>query len=299
MTKLPPWQDPEVRRLSIGSSDIGCILGVSTFKSPTILYLEKRGELEPAGESEYQRWGQILEEPIAREYTHRTGTKLKRRNKTQRHKLYEWMTSHIDREAIGRRLIVEVKAHGIWGAKEFGDEGSDQVPHSHMAQVNWQMGICDIPQTDFAVLIGGQKFCQYHVDYDKELFAMMLAHAEEFWARVQEGRPPEPESEADCKALWPSATRSVVVATAPDHTNAELYHRYKRQLADCKFELQGTMEDYEVLEDEDGNVLATYKNTSSTRFDSKTFKAENPELHKKYLKTTTSRRLLIKERKDT
>ena len=76
------------------------------------------------------------------------------------------------------------------------------------------------------------------------------------------------------------------------------YHTAKAALKDVKFQLQAKLEDYEELQDPDGNVLATYKNTSSQRFDSKTFKAENPELHKKYLKTTIGRRLLIKERKD-
>lgn len=302
-TKLPPYADPMERMKSIGSSDIGVILGVSKYLSPVQLWMQKRGELEPQGESEVMRWGKILEEPIAREYTNRTGTKLKRRNKTQHHKLYDYFTSHIDREAIGRRLIVEVKAHGIWGAKEFGDEGSSEVPASHEAQVTWQMGITGIEHTDFAVLIGGQKFCQYHVDFDPELFAMMLERAQEFWARVQEGRPPEPESEADCKALWSKAKGVSVQATLGIQIIARAHREATRDAnADedaRKFEVLKAMGECDTLLDDKGNILATNKNTPGAYLDQKGLKADHPELHAKYMRKTNSRKLLIKERKDT
>ena len=298
MANLPPWKDPAIRRLSIGSSDVGVLLGENPFKSAVVLYLEKRGEIPPQPESEQMWWGTDLEANVCARYQEITGNKVARVNKTQRLERYPFVTSHIDRRLIGQSKILEAKCVGLYSGKGFGDAGSDDLPFYIIAQVQWQMGVNSMDAADVAALFGAQWTMRiFPVIRDRELFAKMLDAAVAFWARVQEGRPPEPESEMDCKALWPSAKRSVVVVNGTIGHKCQAYHYHKTLMQEAKLAVQKAAGDHEILEWKE-EILATYKNTSSTRFDGKTFKADHPELHKKYLKTTTGRRLLIKERKD-
>jgi predicted phage-related endonuclease len=52
------------RRLGIGGSDVAALLGISPWHSQMSLWMEKRGELENAEQTDNQRWGLALEEPI-------------------------------------------------------------------------------------------------------------------------------------------------------------------------------------------------------------------------------------------
>ena len=57
------------RMKGIGGSDAAAAIGVSRWKSPLQLYLEKSGEIEQpeAGEAAY--WGNVLEAVVADEFT--------------------------------------------------------------------------------------------------------------------------------------------------------------------------------------------------------------------------------------
>lgn len=299
MTNLAPYADPEVRRQSIGSSDIGVILGVNPFKSIVQLYLEKRGELIPQDESEPMYWGIDLEANVCKRYQHITGNKVARVNKTQRLKGYDYLTSHIDRRVVGQSKILEAKCVGIWSGKGFGDAGTDDLPEHILAQVQWQMGVNDMDAADVAALFGAQWAMRiFPVERDKELFATMLEAAIEFWSRVQEGRPPEPESEADCKALWPAAKRSVVVVGDSLGLARDRYKKSAKDHKSAKLELQLAIGDYEEMHDEIGARIATYKNQPDTRLDQAAFKKAEPEMFKRFTRTKQIRKLLIKERKD-
>lgn len=304
MTKpLPPYANPELRRKSIGSSDIGIILGVSQFMSPVQLYLQKRGELPPVQETEAMAWGTLLEHDVCARYQHITGNKVARVNKTQRLKGYDWATSHIDRRVVGQSKILEAKCVGQYSGKGFGDAGTDDLPEHILAQVQWQMGVNEMDLCDVAALFGAQWAMRiFPVERDKELFATMLERAIEFWARVQEGRPPEPESEADCKALWSKSRSTTIVASARVAIIARAHREATRETnaeEDArKFQVLRAMGDADTLADMDGNILATNKNTPGAYLDQKGLKADHPELHAKYMRKTNSRKLLIKETKD-
>lgn len=68
------------RQRGIGGSDDAAIAGVSRWKSPVAVWLDKTGQVEPeeAGEAAY--WGTMLEDIVAREFAARTGFKVRRCN---------------------------------------------------------------------------------------------------------------------------------------------------------------------------------------------------------------------------
>ena len=51
------------RRKHITGTDVAAILGLSRFKTPLRVWLEKKGEIEP-DENEAMRWGKRLERVI-------------------------------------------------------------------------------------------------------------------------------------------------------------------------------------------------------------------------------------------
>ncbi len=71
MTLTP--QQHQARARGLGGSDIAAVLGLSRYRTPYEVWLEKTGQaVQESGESEPAYWGQVLEDVTAREYSKRT-----------------------------------------------------------------------------------------------------------------------------------------------------------------------------------------------------------------------------------
>lgn len=64
----------EQRRAGIGGSDVAALLGLSKWKSPYQLFLEKTGNAPPQEDNEAMYWGRMLEPVIRDAYEEKTGT---------------------------------------------------------------------------------------------------------------------------------------------------------------------------------------------------------------------------------
>jgi putative phage-type endonuclease len=189
-----PATDPEVRRTGLGGSDAAKALGVSPFGGRMDLYLEKQGQSAPLLETEAMRWGNILEDPIAREYARRSGRRVRRAADTLRHPVYPFLYAHIDRwsEKKGTpRRGLECKTAGVFTAQDFGEPGTDQVPDYYHVQCDHYMAVTGASSWDLAVLIGGQRFAVYTIARDEELIEELVRQEVEFWNNhVVPGIPP-------------------------------------------------------------------------------------------------------------
>lgn len=214
------------RRSGIGGSDIAAALGLSPYKTPYALWLEKTGRdtiAEPDDEArERMHWGTVLEDVVAREYMARTGARVQRINATLRHPAHAWALANIDRavtepgrraswsdgqaRVIGAGGILECKtahAMALRGA-EWGEPGTDQVPQSYYLQALWYMGITRVDRADIACLFGGQRFAIYPLAFDAGLFDDILNQAGEWWQRhVIADTPPPTVTEAETRQRWP------------------------------------------------------------------------------------------------
>ncbi len=85
------------RHLSLGGSDIGAILGLSPFKSPLAVWMEKTGKEVKPVDSLPLRFGSFVEEFVANEYTKATGFALSADDTTRIHPQYRFMSGNIDR----------------------------------------------------------------------------------------------------------------------------------------------------------------------------------------------------------
>ena len=296
----------EARRQGIGGSDAGAIAGLNPWKSPVDVYLEKTGEAPEVEQNEAMYWGTLLEDTIARAYAEKTGHKIQRRTKTLRHPEMPWMLAHLDRVILGDRRgpgVLEIKTAGR--PDGWGEPGTDEIPDYYMAQVAHYMAVTGYAWARLAVLIGGRDFRVYDIPRDDDLIDALIEIERRFWQEHVEPRvPPDPRSLQDLNALWPQDSGRVVQATPEIAEEVSELHRIKSEIADLEqikkrheATIKAYMEDAAVLEDEDGNVLATWKTSQTSRIDTKTLRARYPEIADEITTKSTVRRFLPKKPK--
>jgi putative phage-type endonuclease len=301
------------RRSGIGGSDIAAVLGLSPFRTPMDVYLDKRGELEaaPPKNAEAMYWGSVLEDVVAREYQVRTSRKIQRVTTMLTHPEYPWVLANVDRAVIAPQIagnvrwkngrlttdrILECKTANGFAASEWGEVGSDRIPDHYLLQCQWYLGITRADVADVAVLIGGNDYRLYTVARDDELFSDLLDSAREFWLRVQDGIAPDPMTVADAVRKWPKhiAGKSTIVDVSVAEACRELADiaaerkRLDEREDALKTAVMGAFGDAEEISYM-GRRLATWKSQASTRVDTKRLKQEMPDIAAQFSATTDSR----------
>ncbi len=290
------------RRSGIGGSDAPAVLGLSKWKTPLQLYLEKRGELATQPESEPMRWGSRLEPLVRQEYADRTGEVVRLPDGLLRHPAYPWMLATIDGVTDTGRLV-EIKTART--AEGWGEPGTDAVPQAYLIQVQHYLAVTGLHVADVAVLIGGQEFRLYEVPSDRELQELIIEQEAEFWKAVQQGTPPDPVTYADVVARYGRASRAGTVKASIEVLAAvEALRAVRAQLAEldareeeAKRIILGAMGECDTLVDDEGNILATWKASKpAQRFDAKALQAAHPDLYAKFLRAgEPSRRFILKD----
>lgn len=181
----------EARRKGIGSSDAAAVCGLSPWRTPLHVYLDKLGLL-PDETSEAMEWGLRLEPVISAAYAERVnheGYLTLAEPPMAAHPNRPWMLASVDRMAGDR--IVELKTART--AEGWGEEGTDEIPEPYLIQVQHQMAVTQLDAADVAVLIGGSDFRVYTARRNEALIERLMEIEERFWRRVEERRPPEPD----------------------------------------------------------------------------------------------------------
>lgn len=178
------------RHLYIGGSDIGAVMGVSPFKTPFQLWCEKTQKIPMADLSKKDnvRMGEVLEEFIAQEFSYRTNLQVRRAPKAYTHQDYEFLKAHVDRLITGTDEGLECKNTSEYNSGAWKDA---DIPESYILQCQWCMGLSNRKAWYIAVLIGGNKFQYKKIEFDAELFGLLVEKACEFWDMVQSNTPPE------------------------------------------------------------------------------------------------------------
>ena len=213
-----------VRGQGIGSSDAASAVGLSPYKSPLELWLEKT-ERQPAADlsaNDAVFWGTTLEHTIAHVYAQRTGSKVRRLNAVLQHPEHPFMLANLDRvvqHPTDGSGILEVKTAGMNSAR-FWEDG---VPDSYQCQVLHQLAVTGKPWCDVAVLIGGQDFRVYRILPDQAKMADLVKRETAFWqCVVQDIPPPVDGSESSGRALaslYPSDRGEVLDFTEDGEMN--------------------------------------------------------------------------------
>jgi len=274
------------RRLGIGGSDIGAIMGLSKWKSPVDVWLDKTGRTEPDLEmSEPAYFGIELESFVAAEYSKRSGNKVQRVNQIIKHPQHAWMLANIDRAVVAdgsrARLDKDGKLTGIKGLLEcktasayLEREWSDgSAPLAYVAQCQWYMAVTGAEWCDLAVLIGGQKYVCHRIDRDESLIDAVIEAGRQFWFNVLDGSPPTPRTPEETLALFPTNSRDDLVLASDDIMHAlEAYQLLKQkakgvddEMAAVKAAIQSFIGPHSGLCDLQGSPLATWKQSKPSQ----------------------------------
>lgn len=193
-------EQKEARKSGVGGSDVAAILGLSKWKTPREVYLEKIGELEADNDEEYGEvedkvdsihFGNVLEDVVADEFSRRNDLKVRRRNNILLHPKYEYMLANIDRDIVKVDAGLECKTAGAFMVTEWGPSGTDEFPDYYLTQCVHYMNVTGKNNWYLAVLIGGNQYRQYYVEQDNELAEMVLQGVKDFWKRVEDRDPPD------------------------------------------------------------------------------------------------------------
>ena len=293
-----------LRKLGIGGSDASVVCGISRYKSPVELWMEKTDQLhaQEAGEAAY--WGTQLEALVRAEFTRRTGIEVEHKGVLLQSEEHPFMLANLDgtcEHPDYGTCIFEAKTASAYKAGEW----DDAIPDEYMCQIQHYMAVTGYKAAYIAVLIGGNTFRWKLVERDKELISMLIELEANFWNHVQMNTPPAMDgSAASAKFLSERFPNSVPKSqiTLPD-TAADLIQQYDaaceqlEAITEQKREAENKLK--ELLGENEvgtaGDRIIVWKSVSQERLDSKTLKAEHPTLYQKYANKTSYRRFSIRE----
>ena len=291
-----PEADHAVRMAGLGGSDAGVIMRVNPWKNLIQLWDEKVGNTvaPDLSDNEKIRWGVLLEDLICKEYTTRTGRKVRNVNKTFRHPDYPFMQGHIDRKIEGENAGLEAKAVGLRQQKSW----ESGPPEHYRIQVMHYMAITSYDWFDVVALVGGQELVIHRIERDEELIAELIERESEFWHYVQSKTPPPPISTAETALLYPTGDPEKVVYLPAEMNDVpakfiELQAEKKRvedQLDAIKTRIQDKMQTAAHLEDSEGERVASWPTYERSATDLKSIEKADPELCAKHKKVSSYRR---------
>lgn len=292
----------EERQTYIGGSDIAAIMGMSRWSTPLRLWAEKTGRIEQPdlSNNEAVEMGRDLEEFVAQKFSEKTGKTVRRAPKKYNHKDYDFLAANIDRLITGSDELLECKTCTLWKKEEW-EEG---IPQEYVYQVIWYLGITGRKVGWIAVLIGGQMFRYKQIDFDAELFEIMVDKAINFWQMVQEDIAPEamPQDGETLAELFPNHTEDLIQNQEIEDRVAYLQET-KMQIKDMKDEQEKLETELKTMINEKAGILTkkykvTWKTQISRRIDTKTLKEELPDIAEKFMSESASRVLRITNNKE-
>lgn len=286
------------RQTYIGSSDTAAILGISPWKTPLDVYLDKvqpRVEITDPDKLRVLNRGKRMEPYVIDLLAEETGLEIVRRGERYIDTEYNFLAAEIDAEAAGGENI-EIKTVSPFKAKEWGEQQSDEIPVHYAAQAMHALMITGRALCVFGVLIGADDFRIYRIERDDVTIAAIRAKEIAFWKRVQDRNPPEPSTVSDVFRLFGTHDSGAAIA-ANDAIQADVL-AMKSLKADAK-SLEGLiamreeriklyMGDAAILT-MNGTPSITWKEQQSKRFDQAAFKADHPDLFEKFTKVAASR----------
>ena len=297
MRKLVSTRDMEKkewlkwRTMGIGGSDASVIAGVNPYRSVFQLWKEKTGQEEPEEkDSEYTHFGSLLEPVIKREFTRRTGLKVRNRYAILQSEEYPFMLADLDGIIYEnhKMCIFEAKTASAY-KKEIWEQG---VPLEYLYQIQHYMAVTGAEKTYIAALVGGNHFLYHEVCRDEAMIQDIIQLEKDFWENhVLTGKEPQADgSKATAEYLEEAyGTSNGNIVELPKESLV-LFEQYDlisaqlTQLKEAKEEVTNKMKNY-LKENEKGVIgdrQVTWKSGTSTAFDRKRLEQERQEIYQEY-----------------
>jgi putative phage-type endonuclease len=192
----------------IGASEAAAACGVSPYRTPLDVYREKLEGSDFEG-NDFTWFGNQLEPTIIKAYARKYPDRyvwpneVNTKQKVYLHKDIDFICAtpdaffsdedvkHAHLATGGFSGLVECKAFNPMRKKEFGEDGSPDVPIDCLFQCQQQMAVLGADRCDLAVLFGVNDFHVYHIERDDKLIEQIIEIETKLWKCIQEKRPPQ------------------------------------------------------------------------------------------------------------
>lgn len=283
------------RTLGVGGSDVAAIVGVSPWKTATLLWLEKTGraEQEDISEKPYVQFGNVMEPLVGRWYAERYPDRTVRRVNA--------ICKSIERPWAQASLDYEVKEGDRWGVLEIKTARSkkdwqDGVPSYYLTQVTHYMSVTHRTFADIAVFF--RDTCEYgcyRVEYDPEDGAFVDAAVDDFWINYVEKdvMPKVVGTDGEAAALtvyYGKKQDNIIEVNDPsvDELIGEYQDAADREKSAKADKTKASAKLMELIGDSNGIKTSqnrvTWVRSNRESFDGKRFRQEHPEMWEEYSK---------------
>ena len=292
-----------LKERKIGGSSVASILGCNLWASPLDAYNEL---LDPLGNqietNSRMIAGQKLESVIMEYWAESTGKKAIQDNKIRIHPEHDFLRANIDGLIVAdddkNTGVLEIKTTGSYTYKNW--DGA--IPENYYCQLQHYLSVTGYGWGEFAVFVDGHEFHTMRFERDDEFIDLMTNKLVKFWTdHVLTKTPPEPTTESDLKALYPShiPDKTIEAANGMDEQINQLIllKGEIKVLTDSKKEMEllikKEMGDAEAIMQGD-DILVTWKQGKERKtFDKKNFGIENPDILDKYTRTVAGNRTFL------
>lgn len=290
------------RTQGIGGSDVSIIAGINPFKSIHQLWREKTGQVElEQTESEYSHFGTLLEPIVRKEFTARTGIKVRQKHMLLQSEKYPFMYADLDGviNENGELAIFEAKTASQYKM----DIWKEEVPAGYILQVQHYMAVTGAKKTYIAALIGGNHFVYHVVERDEIMIAKIIAMEKYFWeTHVIRGVEPVPDgSDATIdyfNSRFSNSNGETIELPQEALEVCEEYERLSQQLKELETaknaaanQLKSYLKEAEI--GKVGNRKITWKQIYKSSLDQKRLKEEKPDVFEDYTTLSSYRRLSV------
>lgn len=298
-----------LRRKGIGGSDLAGIMGMSNYSSPIDIYLDKTWQTETEEEENpLFWWGHKLEPLVIEKYQEMYSLeKVETLPGMLVSKAWPWMIANLDGKVIieNKPGVFEIKTVGFVGDEWGRDDGNEEdIPAKYYCQVAHYLAVTGF---DYAVLVAffmaSREIRQYVIERNERDINNIVEIEGKFWEdHVLKKEPPLPTNSGDCNKLWMYDRGTTITAGDDIIKAAENLRNVKAEVkrlqgtdgkgglkSELEAKIKNFMTDNLVLIGPDGKKICSWKNQDTERHDTKRFAIEQPEMDKKYKKTTTSR----------
>lgn len=296
------------RRSMVGGSDIAAILGLSPWRSPVDVWMEKTGRVDPdagvsAEKAQILLRGKKLEPYVIdmglhklRERGHQV--ELLARNQRYAHPDYPWLQVEIDAEFLldGEHINVDAKTVTGFARGKWGEDDSEDVPMDYAAQFMTGLAVTNRRRCLVLALIGLDDVLTFWVHRDDETFAWVLNDVIAFWTvNVQQDVAPAPTRLADVRSLHPRDNGRTVEATPELADTIERIRRLGIEVRmktaerdELKLQVARYLEGYTRLT-KGGQEAATFRAHDETELDVAALRRAHPDLYALFERTKTVR----------
>lgn len=205
----------KTRKKGIGGSDIAGVCGLSTYKSPLSIYLDKK-DLMPETEEENiaMELGLELEPFLSKKFVkwikknEGLDIELKEMPSILQDDKVDYFLVNLDRwfeHPQKGKCVVELKTATEFKRDQWKDE---QIPDEYFLQVQWQLMITGWEYCYLAFLIGNRKFDVKVIERNEKIIKSLKEKGMEFWEKfILKETPPAPiglKTDAEAlKVLYP------------------------------------------------------------------------------------------------